>query len=285
MVLILLFLILNTLSIASPSSYCNKVTDGVCTECINNYFLDDSHQCISRLDFHCGVSSTYSQCEKCSPGYKFDFSNYTCVIGDELCASIEFYNKVATCTECPKGYTIVNETECYDCSFFGNSLCKSATKDCSVCTECVSGSYILDGKCIKISNCEVAKEDGMCEYCITGYYIDKESGTCKLGKIPLCIDYESQFECSECSGNSFNNITECIKIDNCHESDEDDGGICTKCNNGYGMDGILKCSKCTVENCKNCDMNTSICQRCNDGLAKLAEDKCGDCSQVHGCKE
>jgi len=231
------------------------VNVSVCDECKANYTLpgDDDDDLFASYKFdsplcvpdctvldHCLDCEDLDACMVCEEDYELDDDN-TCQIVCEVenCQSCSEKN---ICEVCEKNYHLDEETnECQesiecDESLVGCSYCKTSATYCDECEEgyensfglCVAGC--VDENC---ASCPVSPE--VCHQCKEGYLIDNLSGQCVM----------------RCT------LEGC---DSCFAPN-----MCDSCQSSYGLIGSM-CETCEIENCQNCDGDSSSCRVCQDDI-------------------
>jgi hypothetical protein len=214
---------------AGSCAVCSVVGSGLtCSACINSYFLVNSTcKTCGQLQINCSTCSnnTVFACLSCTPG-----SILNAVGQCSLCSSL-FPNcnfcSVSECTDCLPGYYTINNKNC---------LVDCAVSNCNKC---------------------VAKNNGQCTSCRTGYLLAANSTCAMIGcSSPLsfnglaCIcPYQSYYQqtgntCLPCSDPA------------CQTCPEDQ---CNQCLNGFFLHSNA-CSKC-INNCLFCN-STSDCLLC-----------------------
>ena len=126
------------------------------------------------------------------------------------------------------------------------------------CLECAAAYLDNNGKCVApkntIDNCAQYKSEGVCAYCIPGYYTTTE-GKCAKIKIEGCAELASATKCGMC----FNGILA-------------KNGTCNKDN------------QCSIENCGMCASRSTseACSRCKTGYVVLIADGKYTCKEESG---
>ena len=124
----------------------------------------------------------------------------------------------------------------------------------SKCVECADAYLSPDGKCLapatRVDNCAQYKADGVCAYCLPGFYTTTAG---KCAKIPVdgCAELASSTACAVCKNGVL------VKDGACSSGN--------KC-------GISNCDMCMVHN------GTEVCAKCGTGYAVLID------KGVYSCK-
>lgn len=211
-----------------------------------------------------------------------------------------------------------------------NAYCFACNAD-KVCTECIKGYLLVNGQCkyMREENCNKVynSQSDYCLECLDGYKIDFTTKKCVAGK-EICTTVSSsnnKFECSEylcgenevkskkgcidCSANKYcakvsDDATDCSTCLACKNgaklvngkcelleycatiktSSGTNGAVysCTKCAGGYVLGSDGKCTKGTFENCLEYD-NNGKCQKCLNDNA-IMNGKCTNKCPIQHCK-
>ncbi|ELP92955.1 hypothetical protein EIN_263190, partial [Entamoeba invadens IP1] len=214
----------------------------------------------------------------------------------------------SVCSSCYDGLYLNNEFECDYCS----SNCKTCSSK-EMCTDCNTGKYLYNGKCLSCQYCYNCETQTGCRQCWNGYYqenngctpCDSNCKTCSLqstnclsckqgsyiqnNKCLMCSSYcttnkcDTIQGCTECMNGYYKNNMTCFK---CHEE-------CLTCLNNQ-VNGCLTCENGRYFNnnqCVECDDNCEInmcdvvsgCQKCKIGYFP-EEKRCSPCSKMPNCK-
>ena len=206
-------------------------------------------------------------CDKCIEGYYL-------TKGDKKCNKIEncFSSKDGVCTRCKDWYYLDRkEQKCkeqHDIFFY----CKESFegKECDICND---GHYFDEYKiCVETNYCSRGTE-GLCEKCLSGYYLTKERNYCVATK--NCFYGDSEFGiCYSCNDNYFFDYKDL----QCKSNQEDNeykycliaNGLCYECIPNYFLGEDNKCSPS-----KNCAVTKyGICQTCKNGYHLGLDKKC-----------
>ena len=256
---------------------CKKInmTNGLCDECDENYFLNTGDKKCSKIE-NC-LESNYDFCKKCISGYYLDKTNNKCKKQENQFLHCKQTLNGKTCDKCDDDYFFDEEEKCANTNF-----CKKSQN--FQCIECSNNYYLTGDKqsCSSEPNCQRAnKETGKCSWCSDNYYLKKSDNK--------CISDEKQIEykycklvsekCEQCElGFQFGEDGRCTKTKDCAESEN---GDCIRCSDGYylGLD-----RKCT--NKEHCIYSRySYCTECEDGyfwdnynqICKLTNEKFKNC--------
>ena len=146
------------------------------------------------------------------------------------------------------------------------------------CAECADGYLGPTGVCVAptthVDFCAQYKSDGVCSYCVSGYYVTTQG---KCVKIPIegCAELASATQCAICSHsvlvkNGICNTDNKCGIANCNLCLLRNGiEVCAKCNDGYSVlinKGAYSCKPETSTN-KHClylnSNNSNVCAVCD----------------------
>lgn len=304
---------------------CSSSYYGACSKCKENFFLDKSTgACQSKIE-HC-LYFNDNGCDLCEFGYKK--VNGICEIDEEascfdhncnICSnSLEggciqckagYDNKEGKCINAGKCEIMINNN-CIICSSGFISYGSGCIEKCfgAECdeegkcdNECVTcNNYLLKEKlgCKPKDFCDdkhcemcITKEEGKCDRCEIGYYLNR--GECLKCNVEHCLkcDYGMNGNtCNSCmegyillNGKCYSkeisttscqssNCDECIILDSNEE-------FCLSCDNNYKpFDG--KCISCSISNCFNCISN-NICNQCEENYS-LINNQCV-ASSVSNC--
>ena len=257
---------------------CKKIniTNGLCDECEENYFLNYEDKKCSRTS-NCSESN-YDFCLECISGFYLDKKQNKCIKQENQFLHCKQTLNGDTCDKCDDNYYFDEQQKCTN-----TNNCKDSVN--SKCKECIENYYLTEDKesCSSANNCHSAdKEKGLCFSCSNNYYLQKSDRKCisdeKQREYKYCKIVSDK--CEKCEiGYHFSEDGKCTKSKYCAESEN---GDCVVCSDGYylGLDG-----KCTdQEHCIYSNMN-SYCLECEDGYiwnsylqtCKLAEDKFKNC--------
>jgi hypothetical protein len=237
-------------------------TDGVCTECKNDWYLSGTNcitcdavalmksslTCVSCVP-SCLNCDTQTTCLKCSTSSNSNFrvkksdrtecqvcisQNNLLIVGDYcysgsdcvtnclLCAS------AVTCATCNDGYFLTNQAQCQQCP--SNCL----TCNTNSCLTCSGSNKLLDGRCDPCTDDGLSASGDNCFRCTTAN----------------CLKCSSASTCTQCKTNFW----------------LDSSAACVECGVGYRQytDSVNKCERCSDSNCKICQAAAGTCTRCFD---------------------
>ena len=271
---------------------CVKINtiNGLCESCEEGFYLNSGDKkCINTE--HCHRSS-FGVCKICSPNYYLDKIEDKCKEQNDIFKNCQQSIDGKSCDICNDNYYFNEEGKCININY-----CAKETPYVK-CEKCISGYYstAYGDSCTKEKNCYLGNKDlGICNQCLSEYYIDLQDGKCKSNKevndYKYCIKADGT--CSACIqgtylGNdnkcSFSRYCEesfngtCLQcIDNCHLgldnicSDVDKCiytdyyGVCTECEDNYYYNRSDKCcelEKENFENCKSTYHDGQFCEKC-----------------------
>ena len=254
-----------------------------CTECRNDFYFDDSMNCVPKSDTRCKLPGKYlNGCLMCKENYYFSTGDNKCVYRTKSCG---VYNP--------------NDDSCFSCptnSYLSEDLCNKVTaKNCLVkstlanaCLSCPSNYYLKeDNNCylVTVDNCLVFNiYSNSCMVCQSGYYLTN-IGKCFSYTVKNCqvMDLRSD-TCLRCESDFYLNAQmNCQSYTNnkCYGYYED-ADRCSSCLSGY----YLKDSDCyeyTQNYCQVFNSYADSCESCIDTAYKLG----GSCIAytAHFCTE
>lgn len=251
---------------------CDKCTsEDKCTDCIDNYHLDNSGKCkdtcpdgliLSGTD--CVVCKTGVECLKCDAN-----DTEKCII----CTQDKILFEGNCLTECPAGYRETSDKSCEKCPDF----CQVC--DATGCVTCTDGKVKQFNQCVDVcglgyieqnqechsctaANCLRCDNSNSCEACKDGYVLSEENGVkvcveeCKDGK------YSNGTECHPCLDERCTGCSteiNCIKCEDGHYVFQQSQCV-PVCIDGYIPVGEV-CVKCIDPYCKICT-SPNVCITC-----------------------
>ena len=223
----------------SSSKYCAESINGKCIQCIDNYHMGLDNICIGIE--HCIYSNGYF-CTECENNYYYDFTEKKCQKDDGIFKNCKSGYSASNCTDCKTGFYF-NQTDhlCYsnqNLEYFYKCKRVSTSGDCNYCEE---GYYLggIDDKCSKIEGCELSENEDKCLECDTFYYcLDAKTGKCEISDEIINEDKKFYFRCNK-TNNDSTGCEECnyglvlnengICVDEIDCFDKNDDGTCKKC--------------------------------------------------------
>jgi len=188
------------------------------------------------------------------------------------------------CDICGVGSRKVGEN-CQACTV---SQCKFCESDATVCTGCLSGSYLVNNECKPcVDNCRMCHNSDKCDYCANYYFLESDTGLCKpcMDNCRICADFG---ECTSCKDGFYvDNQKQCQPCDDscttCKSKDE-----CYSCKQGRPANGSCKCAA----NCESCaTLGRGKCDKCLPGFVQNKEkackracpENCESCTNQNSC--
>ena len=241
-----------------------KEEDQKCTSCIDNFVLDENHNCRCES----GFEKKEKTCDKCNNSCK------------------KYETNSCNCEQCEFGYFILNN-RCEKCDY----SCESCEIEATNCIDCNIGFFKENNKCYRCSECKEEEVDSCkCKSCNDGFYLDfyqcneckKSCKTCE--SIDKCLSckqfyYLENYNCSSCPLNTNCKTTE---LNTCK---------CASCNDNFFLFNS-ECIKCNDETqCGSFEDEAKCkCKECNDGFykenysCKMCNDNCLTCDGDEGEK-
>ena len=202
-------------------------------------------------------------------------------------------------------YHELDNKVCLPCNKIEHCISCFGEKNYLLCSSCELGYDLSDNKCklqkTEIPNCTIGEKEkckecnsnpklrNQCKTCNEGYYLSENDNESKNRTICQKCDIEG---CLECFGTEKNKL--CSKCDNgfeflnnkcikekcviganekCASCRTENGRekVCATCNEGYFIrenSNSSICSKCTLNNCKKCAMQSGeeICLECKNNF-------------------
>ena len=232
--------------------------DQKCITCIDNFVIDDNHNCRCKAGFEkkgitcnkcnnsCKKYETNScNCLECENGYYM--LNNRCEKCDPSCKNCE--SEATKCIDCYDGF-FLEQNKCYKCSD-----CKEKEADSCKCKSCIDGFYLDFYQCKQCkNNCETCENADKCLSCPQLYYLENDNCNnctlninCKTTELNTC-------KCASCNDNFFLFNSECIKCNDetqCGSFEDETKCKCKECNNGFYKENF-SCKICN-DNCLTCD--------------------------------
>ncbi|ELP87163.1 protein serine/threonine kinase, putative [Entamoeba invadens IP1] len=291
-----------------------KFGETTCSECYNNVDFCDECQTISVGQVKCTKCiSPYvlngTKCVLCENGYIYDNTNETPVC-TKLGNNCELTDDAKNCILCGEKSFISNGkcvssetcespslTSC-DCSdqISINSICTIKIEYCkyqksergiATCINCVNNYTLNDGGVCEQQNVYGLVRNGVAFGCKTGQYLTTENtcDSCGASNV-VCTNQNSFLKC----GDSNINDIEQLKCTTDLQCDLVLNEFCVQCKQN-DMEIIHgKCTRCQIENCKQCV--GGMCQLCNENYLMYNKNRCVINEQVncertsqYGCVE
>ena len=263
-----------------------------CTSCMEGYGLINGkcEKCQNQYCQHCNRDVT--KCQLCFFNSTRDenFECVPCTLFNDKCTFCSYNNIAKYCISCEDGFIPTDDTKCEksvieNCNWQDNGACSSCiegfgfNEDKTQCIKCelenclhCNPNYKRCTECIKNKKCEICDESGSCTSCASGYLLkDKKCKKCGLENCDYCPENEDT-QCYKCSAGFQTTLFEyqCVQCDdiNCGDCQEKITE-CSSCKEGFGLDyrkgncHYGKCTKCSIENCINCNGNPTYCYECD----------------------
>ena len=233
-----------------------NIENGLCENCEEGYFLNTGDKKCSKTE-NCS-ESIYGNCISCYIGYYLNKKNNTCLL------------KVGNFLYCKQSLNDENCEICDEMSYLDeNGIC-SLSNYCSkssngICQKCISNYYLstFNNICSNEKNCNEADRDtGLCTICKSDYFLDTNDYKCKSNiennEFKYCLKVVNNL-CTECiKSYILSKDSKCVDTYNCLESEN---GKCILCEKNYhlGLD-----NKCTdIEHCIYTNEH-GFCIECED---------------------
>ena len=262
----------------SNVNYCNIFENEKCTECISGFYLDkkDLNSCKPYNDifYYCKESEDGEKCSLCRDGFYLSQDN-NCTITPHC---LESNPNSYYCQKCEDNYHLTSEGSCSI-----TEHCKTIQKpDEGKCYICEKNYYLntKTGFCLSnqedndFKNCEKGSDE--CESCVIYYHLGEDK---KCSKSLNCLE-SLDGTCVKCSEDFFlTKNNKCIGTNHCIISD--DYYRCEECEIGffYNYTG----NECVddeefeqkFKNCKNIDYIGENCFECrNNYYLNKTDNKC-----------
>lgn len=225
---------------------------------------------------NCATCSTIGGCDTCKEGFYMQPEAKECK------------------PDCPPGYYANPENR--TCIVCVDKNCLECDTRPDICTDCKSGFYVSDGKCVeRCANGSIPSvENNFCVICnnpcktclntpgnctsCTDPNLTLVEGTCKYP----CPNGEFKNNKDECVTCTIPNCTTCKSdYQSCADCDEGfylfDGKCITDCPPGYKPTTAFTCQPCDSTDCLECPSSTLICENCKSPKVKhngLCLDNC-----------
>ena len=213
---------------------------GLCNQCEDGYYLNSGDYKCSKTQ-NC-YESIFGICSSCEKGYYLNKREEKCIKADEKLVYCKITLDGNNCDVCYNNYYLAEDGQCTN-----TVMCFET--DLGKCIKCLDGvKLIKDNICTKEDNCNQADKDtGLCNSCISGYYIDNKIKKCisnqEDNEYKYCISANDG--CRKCEeGYYLGEDLQCTKTEKCAESERN---ICNRCSKGYFLGYDHKCTK--IEHC------------------------------------
>jgi len=156
--------------------HCVQYAHGVCTKCVNRYFL--SHGACTAVNPLCKTFNSAGACESCWSG--FSLNDGDCIknkVAPSIIGCSEVNKNGFVCDKCNKGYLLIHG-RCAEKKKGDNhpELCQTFDGSYN-CLSCFDKFFLEDGDCCVNKHCEeVNPENFECVKCKQGYEL--EFGLC-----------------------------------------------------------------------------------------------------------
>ena len=239
---------------------CEKINmdNGICEKCADGYYLNKGDKKCNKIE-KC-FSAKNGICQRCIDWYYLDRKEQKCKEQhDDFFYCKESYDGTK-CDICNDDHFLINENTCV-----ATKYCSQGTQ--GLCEKCISGYFLSkeNNYCVSTQNCFYGdKEFGICYSCKNDYFYDYKDFQCKSNKEDNEFKYcqIANGLCYECINNYFlGEDKKCSPSKNCVETKN---GICQKCKNGYHLGVDNKCTD--IEHCiySNPDPYFDDCYECDD---------------------
>ena len=274
---------------------CLEVKNGECLSCENNYYMGLDHRCNSVE--HCIYTDDFGTCLECEDNYYYNTVNKVCTeaigILENCKISGGFY-----CSQCKDNFYLNrNESnKCFDNTKEGPFYkCGFSSDNGETCDICIKGYYLGtdDNKCSLIEYCKKSSDEKTCIECDEYYCFDSKKGTCESNDYIYDENEKFYFACLR-TNKEGTACEECLKgykvgkdgycIDTTRCLEEKDGE-CIKCSEEENENGYAYCAN-KIFGCVESIMDN--CLRC-DNLLDIYH--CTECKPGYtllltgGCRE
>ncbi|KAL4429909.1 hypothetical protein ABPG74_022932 [Tetrahymena malaccensis] len=238
---------------SNPSNCAQTDSQGQCTQCVLNYVLDISGQCI------CSVQ----KCTQC------------------------LQNDGGQCTICQNGYYLTSNFQC--CSVKNCDVCSS--QDINQCQLCSQNFQLDDNfQCIynpcSVQNCSqcVLGQSSQCQICKQFHNLDQNQQCVQMCNVPNCLACieNNPYQCETCIQNYVPQGNFCVVnclVQNCSQCVFGQSNQCQVCNQYYQLDLNSQCTQiCNIKNCLQCVQdNPYQCETCIDNYIPLNQSCVTNC--------
>ena len=265
-------------------NFCSKsLNSKECQECNSEYYLTDSKNlCISTPNCQTGNKDT-GICTSCIQNYYIDYSDGKCKSNLEDNEFIYCKEADEVCKQCIDNYFIGKDGKCSN-----DKNCAFSEK--GICLECIDNFYLgSDNKCSLIKGCLKSENENKCIECNINYCLNSKTGNCENNQNIYTEAEKIYYKCKKTNeegnkceicleGLSLNNNGLCFDDTHCLEKNNN---ICLRCQNNekwsYCLNKNFGCLEMiNNENCLECDniLNLSKCTKCIEGYEENENGKC-----------
>ena len=266
------------------SSNCLKSENGICIQCINNYFLTLNKKCTNVEN--CIYTDEYFNCIECDNELYYDKEDRECKIAEGNFKNCKYGQTSKSCERCRDDFYLNKKDNlCYN-NQEKNEFYKCAISDNydMYCSECIDDYYrgSIDYKCTKVEHCSIIENDERCLVCDDTYCLDSKNGSCIDNDIindPETLFYfrcnktnKDSTACEVCLEGSQLKNGLCIDYEHCSEKNDD--GACKRCKKFEDeyyeqcLNRIFGCVEAYFDpNCLECNDLDDVgnCTKCIDG--------------------
>ena len=195
------------------------------------------------------------------------------------CRSVDYSG---ACDSCESGFVAVNGT-CHRCPQHCNDCYYSNPKNCTTCKEGYGKTSNGGCKPCLAKHCKDCHDNySKCSSCRRGFSFDSKAKTCSPCNVKHCSTCSSPGLCTHCEeGYGVTDSFQCTRCPN-YPYHCNSGGARCGCDCGYVLSPRnTTCFKCP-DNCEGCDEHDpSQCTECQDGYFLTSKKKCASCSVPH----
>lgn len=236
--LLLLFVVGGVIAQPTPSDHCKtyNVTYGVCTACVETYYLQ-VYFCLPCAPL-CLCQNSTNYCAQCLTESRgsYNVTSYydpvlmRCWYCDEYMNNCAICNGPTSCQLCYGGFLVDPDSgQCSNNSCTGNcQICKDQT----TCRVCQDGFYLNGGLCDAATcqnNCIVCANSTACSTCNLTYYVQSSDSSCQ-SCIDNCLICDDASSCRNCTPGFVYQNGSCqnTSLSNCVIY-SDDYSVCLNC--------------------------------------------------------
>lgn len=282
-----------------------------CRVCLSDFLIGPSGLVCHPSPINCikpQVSDEAAECEVCAEG--FVLAEGGCVAATaELPENCAVGSATGGCKECQQGFTLVNSL-----CVRGDGELKGCARsaDGSACQTCEAGTFAFTARAVcsavtPIEGCEEPLPSGRCQRCSEGYFLDSDSGACRVGNEPNCavfasaksaVERENSPRCLACLGgyylfNGYCHFAGSLKGNTAGCLQYGANGNCVLCGEGrtYYTEFVSRVSQTciasrTLPDQPHCAVfeedatgapSTPVCQNCRPGFFLNPDGNCMSC--------